>query len=449
MENAHDLVLVVDDSTDLLEAYQDLLTLTGYEVVVASSGKEALAILDRLRPALLLTDVSMPEMDGFELIQQMQSQLKEQAPPAIVCSGFKITENEAVRRGARLFLSKPVEARTLLASIEALLQGEGPDAGRLEAERRHMAGARHGARLAARQRLTEVPLAREANLILPWLEWLRTYFDCSWSGAFVLTAENLDLLAAVGHPPTDVLRDQPLRSDLHDVIETGSSLVISNAEANPAFHFHSDEAQVRYFVAVPLLSPDDVALGALCLAAPDVRRGDAESLLILEQLGRRGALLLSDDPSIMTEIERRKAPLLAQRVWETIVAMELRLAHRKGASLQLAVIELATDRSARDLAAALWQVSAHSRLAIGSLGPGRIGVCLRGEPDEIAGHLESGLDVMHRRGLTRAAGLVSATRDAALSARELIRIAEGALLAADDARSPSHFEQIEIGSRTS
>jgi CheY-like chemotaxis protein len=438
-------ILVVDDNADLLEAYKELLTLSGYQVVVASSGAEALTILAQLRPGLLLTDLSMPEMDGFELIQRMRSQLKEAAPPAIVCSGFTITEEEALHRGACLFLAKPVDPRTLLASIGGLLHGRRPDRRRMEEERRRMFATRYSARLAARQRATQIARSSEASLAGPWLEWLRTYFDCAWSGAFLVTSEGLDLLTAAGHPATDVLLGQPLRLNLQEVIETGSSLVIADAEGHPTFHYEPREAEVRFFVGVPLLSPDDVAIGALCLADPDARRCDAETLVILEHFGRRGALLLSPEATQATQSERRTAPLLTQRSWETLLAMESRIANRESESLQLGIIELSANGSPRELAQAIWRISAYPRLAIGSLGPGRVGVCLRGAPPGVSRHLASGIEVLCQRGLVDAAGFVSVTHESGLSAPELLRIAEGALLTAQSPNSPSRLEEIQLG----
>jgi CheY-like chemotaxis protein len=440
-------ILVVDDNADLLEAYKELLTLSGYQVVVASSGAEALTILAQLRPGLLLTDLSMPEMDGFELIQRMRSQLQDAAPPAIVCSGFTITEEEALHRGARLFLAKPVDPRTLLASIEGLLHGRGPDRRRMEEERRRMSATRYSARLAARQRATQIARSSEASLAGPWLEWLRTYFDCAWSGAFLVTSEGLDLLTAAGHPATDVLLGQPLRLNLQEVIETGSSLVIADAKGHPTFHFEpTSGAEVRFFVGVPLLSPDDVAIGALCLADPDARRCHAETLVILEHFGRRGALLLSPEETQATKSERRTPPLLMQRSWETLVDMESRIANRESETLQLGIIELSANGSPRELAQALWRISAYPRLAIGSLGPGRVGVCLRGAPPGVSRHLAAGIEVLGQRGLVDAAGFVSVTQESGLSAPALLRIAEGALLTAQSPDSPSRLEEIQLGS---
>jgi CheY-like chemotaxis protein len=80
-------VLVVEDHADSLEAMSLLLKLTGYEVTTAVNGREALAsVIDRT-PDVLLLDLSMPEMDGVQLIQTVRSYHRLSSLPVVVLTG--------------------------------------------------------------------------------------------------------------------------------------------------------------------------------------------------------------------------------------------------------------------------------------------------------------------------------------------------------------------------
>ena len=78
-------------------------------------GEDALQKIRRERPDLLVLDVVMPRMDGLELLLKMRSDLAPPIPPAILVSGFDLTEAEALRRGAERFLPKPVDPRGFAA----------------------------------------------------------------------------------------------------------------------------------------------------------------------------------------------------------------------------------------------------------------------------------------------------------------------------------------------
>src|SRR5947209_3793876 len=109
------LVLAVDDSEDLRDFYEMALSSAGYSVVLATDGQQALEMARELRPDVIVTDVSMPVMDGLELLVRLRSDMAPPLPPIIVCSGFDMTESTAMRLGAFGFLRKPFESDDLLA----------------------------------------------------------------------------------------------------------------------------------------------------------------------------------------------------------------------------------------------------------------------------------------------------------------------------------------------
>jgi CheY-like chemotaxis protein len=431
-------ILVVDEDPELLAAYKELLAVAGYQVLDVPSAREALAILDRARPELLLTDISMPEMDGFELIEQMQAKLEDEAPPVLVCSAFRITEREAINRGARRFLAKPVKPTTLLAVVEELLGGAPPPQGELEAERRWVTEERTRSRAASHSQLAEVARVPAAGFASPWLEWLRTYFACSWGAVYLLDGDELEVLAAAGQPAIDLLEGQALRANVAEVVETGTALTIADVQEHPAFHLESDGGpRVRLLIAIPLQSRADVAVGALCLADSTARRCDAESLVILEQLGRHGELLATRAAGTRPAPVDRRAPLLAQATFESLLEMELRIARRCGEVLELAVIDLGEEVSSLEGAQLLWAVSAGARVAIGSFGPRRVGFYQRGPAEQVQQHIGAGIEAVRKRGMVDAAGVVSVSGTAGLSEAAVVRLGELALLEARTEASDS------------
>ena len=130
-------VLVVDDvwvNRRLLEAK---LTAEYYEVAMAASGAEALAMVAKWSPDVVLLDVMMPEMDGFETCRALKNNLATAHIPVVMVTAL-IDRSERVRgleAGADDFLSKPVDDATLFARLRALLRTKQvQDAWRLRAE---------------------------------------------------------------------------------------------------------------------------------------------------------------------------------------------------------------------------------------------------------------------------------------------------------------------------
>jgi Response regulator containing a CheY-like receiver domain and an HD-GYP domain len=118
------IILIVDDkleNNELLEAY---LIPHGYEVVKAASGKEALEKLSSNKIDLILLDVMMPGMDGFEVAHRIRQDNKTQLLPIVLVTTLKETEDrvKGIEAGYDDFLSKPVDKTELLARIKSLLK---------------------------------------------------------------------------------------------------------------------------------------------------------------------------------------------------------------------------------------------------------------------------------------------------------------------------------------
>ena len=117
------VVLLVDDNADMREYVRGLLS-GRFEVILASHGRQALEILERVRPDLILTDVMMPEMDGFTLLARIRSNPTLRTLPVIMLSARAGEESriEGLDAGADDYLTKPFTARELIARVEAQLK---------------------------------------------------------------------------------------------------------------------------------------------------------------------------------------------------------------------------------------------------------------------------------------------------------------------------------------
>ena len=113
-------VLVVDDDPQVLHFLADVLQLAGYGVTVASSGAVALKMVDQQAPDLIVLDLSMPEPDGFEILQRLHNQ--EPDLRILVISGFLsgILLDAAIPLGAAAALQKPIEPISLICAVGEL-----------------------------------------------------------------------------------------------------------------------------------------------------------------------------------------------------------------------------------------------------------------------------------------------------------------------------------------
>jgi excisionase family DNA binding protein len=117
------LVLIVDDDDRLREYVRVNLEMEGYEVREAASAEQGLAVLEEASPDLILLDVMMPEVDGWEMLRRVQERHGVGSIPVIMFSG-KVDEQsgaEAETRGAQGFIGKPFNPQQLIASTKQLL----------------------------------------------------------------------------------------------------------------------------------------------------------------------------------------------------------------------------------------------------------------------------------------------------------------------------------------
>ena len=123
--NVH--VLVVDDDRDARDVLQAVLQRAGAEVTTAVSSEEALAVIDRAPPDVLVSDIGLPDEDGYVFIRQVRMRSRERGGrmPAIAVTAYASAADRerAMSSGYDRHLSKPVDARELIRTIESVVTG--------------------------------------------------------------------------------------------------------------------------------------------------------------------------------------------------------------------------------------------------------------------------------------------------------------------------------------
>ena len=127
-------IVFCEDEVLLQKLFRVLLRSTEHEIFIASNGIEGLDIIKRVHPDLILTDISMPGCDGFQLADAVKADSSLAAIPIVFVTGFaqKYDMEEAAHHGARGYLLKPFTIEDLRAAIAANLiahenQSEGGD----------------------------------------------------------------------------------------------------------------------------------------------------------------------------------------------------------------------------------------------------------------------------------------------------------------------------------
>ena len=115
-------ILIVDDSPTERHVLNDLLTKSGYDIVASDNGEDAIIKAKAVKPDLILMDVVMPGLNGFQATRAISRDPQTRQVPIILCTS-KSQETDKIwgmRQGARDYIVKPVRREELLAKITAL-----------------------------------------------------------------------------------------------------------------------------------------------------------------------------------------------------------------------------------------------------------------------------------------------------------------------------------------
>jgi two-component system cell cycle response regulator DivK len=116
-------ILVVEDQEDNRRILRDLLGNAGFELIEAESGKDALSAVIKKRPDLILMDIQLPQMDGYEATRRIKSNPEMKEVPVIAVTSYALAGDEAKARaaGCSAYVSKPLSPRALLAKVREYL----------------------------------------------------------------------------------------------------------------------------------------------------------------------------------------------------------------------------------------------------------------------------------------------------------------------------------------
>jgi two-component system, sensor histidine kinase and response regulator len=118
------LILVVDDNADVTQVVSAILNYRGYETMTASDGGQALRLMEERRPSLILCDILMPGMDGFQVFRKVRADRRWRAIPFAFLTALSDlpTRSSSSEMGVEAFVTKPFRSQELLAVVAGLLR---------------------------------------------------------------------------------------------------------------------------------------------------------------------------------------------------------------------------------------------------------------------------------------------------------------------------------------
>lgn len=116
-------LLIVDDEANIRELIRQELEPQGYKMLCADNGEAALQIVEKYRPDLILLDLMLPGMNGYEVLEEVRKQPASQNTPIIIVSILEDKE-KGYASGADSYFTKPINAKALMAEIEKLLTAD-------------------------------------------------------------------------------------------------------------------------------------------------------------------------------------------------------------------------------------------------------------------------------------------------------------------------------------
>jgi PAS domain S-box-containing protein len=263
-------ILVVDDNADL-RAYLDRLLSQRWTVELAADGAAALAAVERHLPDLILTDVMMPGLDGFELLRRLRSDPRTRSLPIIMLSARAGEEArvDGLDGGADDYLVKPFSARELMARVRAHLE-----MARLRAE---MSTERARLHESARRREAELQTFIESSNAL--------IFAKDLEGRHLLMNRPFELLA--GRPRSDILgrTDEDLfDSQLSAAFQADDRRVLESGVPMQFERSFVHNGGLRHFLVVkfPLRDDSGQAYAVGCIATDITEQEEVQARLLHE-----------------------------------------------------------------------------------------------------------------------------------------------------------------------
>ena len=129
MNKGQDYLLIVEDDRDISRLLDAALTFRGYRVVVAHNGQEALEVIQIKRPAIVITDIMMPKLDGFGLVHRLRIHPETCDIPVVFITATYVAPEDrefALNIGATRFIQKPVDIEKFVSIVADVLKQDTP-----------------------------------------------------------------------------------------------------------------------------------------------------------------------------------------------------------------------------------------------------------------------------------------------------------------------------------
>ena len=159
MNTQQSYVLIVEDVPDILKLLEATLTFKGYRVVTSINGQEALEAIRRERPALVITDIMMPRLDGFGLVHRLRINRETREIPVIFLTATYVALEDkafALNIGATRFIEKPVNFEKFLETVEELMTKGVPPTPAMMSEAEFYEGYRQRLEKKLQQKITQI-----------------------------------------------------------------------------------------------------------------------------------------------------------------------------------------------------------------------------------------------------------------------------------------------------
>jgi CheY-like chemotaxis protein len=166
MKSRQGPLLIVEDIPDILNFLDVTLKFNGYRVVTARNGQEALEAIQKEHPAIIITDILMPTMDGFTFVQRLRLDPKTHDIPVVFISATYVAPEDkafATMLGATQFIEKPIDTERLLLAIVDILKQERPTAPRTLSD--HVFYENYRERLETKLRQKSIQIDRSERLL--------------------------------------------------------------------------------------------------------------------------------------------------------------------------------------------------------------------------------------------------------------------------------------------
>lgn len=122
-EGSQAKVLVIEDNPDIQILFYETLQAKGFQVFLASDGKIGMWMAEELMPDLILSDIDLPELDGYEILQRLRQNPDTANIPFVFCSGKESDDSyrRGIQLGAKAYLIKPVDIHVLVETVNTHL----------------------------------------------------------------------------------------------------------------------------------------------------------------------------------------------------------------------------------------------------------------------------------------------------------------------------------------